>query len=94
MRQPPEKVFVGLFCIASSKLSPCRIFDALASALEAVQSRTPRIQPREFECYLEYTAVANGAPVRRADVSMAGATHGVELSLLEGTLVGVSLYLE
>ena len=48
----------------------------------------------EFECYPEYTAVANGAPVRRADVSMAGATHGVELSLLEGTLVGVSLYLE
>ena len=68
--------------------------EALASALEAVQSRTPRIQPREFECYLEYTAVANGAPVRRADVSMAGATHGVELSLLEGALVGVSFYLE
>ena len=68
--------------------------EALASALEAVQSRTPLIQPREFECYLEYAAVADGAPVRRADVSTAGASHGVELSLLEGALVGVSLYLE
>ena len=67
--------------------------EALASALEAVQSRTPLIQPREFECYLEYAAVADGAPVRRADVSTAGASNGVELSLLEGALVGVSLYL-
>ena len=68
--------------------------EALASALEAVQSSTPLIQPREFECYLEYAAVANDVPVQRADVSMAGASHGVELSLLEGALVGVSLYLE
>ena len=59
--------------------------EALASALEAAQSRTPLIQPREFEVL---TLTLTLTPTQTLT------SHGVELSLLEGALVGVSLYLE
>jgi hypothetical protein len=38
MRQPPEKVLVGIFCIAAVKPRPKRIDAARGSALSACQS--------------------------------------------------------
>ena len=69
--------------------------ETLAAALDAVVSETPQFERREGEVFLAFRAGSEQA-ARRMDCTAASGLRGcgLEVLLLDGSVLGVSFYLE